>query len=153
MSPERVIHGETKYRTARALDDAIAQAGVPCRFVLDSAAVRIDAGSGYQPDVMVYRGEPVSGDALVIPNPVIVVEVLSPGNAIKDLRDKLQGYFLVASIQHYLVVDPDKRMIVHHARGQDDMVATRIVSEGSIALEPPGLTLALAAIFGAAPPV
>jgi Uma2 family endonuclease len=57
--------------------------------VLDSAVVKIDAKSSYQPYVMVYCGEPVSGDELVIPNPVIVVEVLSPGNAIMDLRDKL----------------------------------------------------------------
>jgi hypothetical protein len=41
-SPERVVHGDVKYRVARALDIAIAQAKVPCRFVLDSAAVRID---------------------------------------------------------------------------------------------------------------
>jgi Uma2 family endonuclease len=148
MSPERIIHGETKYRIARAFDAAIAKAAIQCRFVLDSAAVRIDANNSYQPDVMVYCGEPVSGDALVIANPVIVVEVLSPGNALKDLRDKLQGYFRVPSVQHYLIADPDTRVVIHHARGHDDVVATRIVSEGSILLDPPGLTLALAAIFG-----
>ena len=54
MSPERVIHGDTKYRAARALDDAIARARVPCRFVLDSAAVRVDARNTYQQDVLVY---------------------------------------------------------------------------------------------------
>ena len=78
MSPERVAHGDMKYRVARALDEAIARAKKPCRFVLDSAAVRIDANNSYQPDAMVYCGEPVSRDALFIPNPVIVVEVLSP---------------------------------------------------------------------------
>jgi Uma2 family endonuclease len=137
---------------SRALDEAIAKAGIPCRFVLDSAAVRIDAKNSYQPDVMVYCGEPVSGDALVIPCPVIVVEVLSPGNALKDLRDKLQGYFRVASVQHYIIADPDTRVVIHHARGHDDVVATRIVSEGSILLDPPGLTLPLSALFGTPPP-
>ena len=116
------------------------------------AAVRIDVKNSYQPDVMVYCGEPVSGDALVIPNPVIVVEVLSPGNAVKDLRDKLQGYSRVASVQHYLIADPDTRVVIHHARGHDDVVATRIVNEGSVLLDPPGLTLALSAVFGAPPP-
>ena len=60
-----------------------------------------------------------------------------------DLRDKLGGYFRVESIQHYLIVDPDKRLIIHHARGDHGMLATRIVSEGSLQLDPPGLTLAL----------
>ena len=149
MSPERVIHGDTKYRMARTLDDAIARAKVPCRFVLDSAAVRIDARNSYQPDLLVYRGEPVPADATVVPAPVLVVEVLSPGNAMKDLRDKLQGYFLVPSIRHYLAVDPDKRIVIHHARGAGDAIATRIVSEGEIALDPPGLIVPLATIFAA----
>jgi Uma2 family endonuclease len=147
MSPERVIHGDTKYRAARAFDDAIGKAKVPCRFVLDSAVVRIDARNSYQPDVLVYCGEPVAADAIEITNPVIVVEVLSPGNAITDLRDKLQGYFRVASIQHYLIVDPDKRLVIHHTRAQDDFVGTRIVTSGQITLDPPGLTLALADFF------
>jgi hypothetical protein len=40
---------------------------------------------------------------------------------VTDLRDKLRGYFRVASIQHYLIVDPDKRIVIHHARGAGDV--------------------------------
>lgn len=149
MAPERVVHGRTKYRVARAFEDAVASAGLPCEFVLDSAAVRIDARSSYQPDGMIYCGDPVAGDTLVIPHPVIVVEVLSPGNAMKDLRDKLLGYFRVPSVAHYLIVDPDKRLVIHHARGEGDLVNTRIISDGSILLDPPGLTLEIAGIFSA----
>ena len=147
MAPERVIHGDTKYRAARAFDAAIAKARVPCRFVLDSAAVRIDAKNSYQPDVLVYCGEPLSGEAVEVPEPIIVVEVLSPGNAMTDLRDKLLGYFRVASVQHYLIIDPDKRLVIHHARGKDDVVSTRILTAGQIALEPPGLALSVADLF------
>jgi Uma2 family endonuclease len=150
MSPERVIHGDTKYRAARAFDEAIGKARIPCRFVLDSAAVRIDASNSYQPDVLVYCGEPISGNAVEVPEPVIVVEVLSSGNAITDLRDKLQGYFRVASIQHYLIVDPDKRLVIHHARGEDDAVSARLLTAGQIALDPPGLTSAVADFFASA---
>jgi Uma2 family endonuclease len=110
--------------------------------------VPIDQRSLYQPDALVYCGEPVSGDALEIPHPVVVFEVLSPGNAITDLRDKLQGYFRVASIQHYLIVDPDKRIVIHHARGTGDVVGTRIVSEGAVRLDPPGIELTVGELFG-----
>jgi len=82
---------------------------------------------------------------------VIVVEVLSPGNAIKDMRDKLQGYFRVSSIQHYLIVDPDKKLVIHHARGEGDAVSTRLVSDGNLPLDPPGLTLPVAALFAQQP--
>jgi Uma2 family endonuclease len=147
MSPERVIHGEVKYRVARALDEAIAKSGVPCRFVLDSAAVRIDARSLYQPDALVYCGEPVPGDAIEIPNPVVVFEVLSPSNAATDLRDKLQGYFRVPGLQHYVIVDPDKRLVIHHARAQGDVVASRILSEGELRFDPPGIAFPIEALF------
>jgi Uma2 family endonuclease len=147
MSPERVIHGEVKYRIASALDDAIAKSGIPCRFVLDSAAVRIDARSLYQPDALVYCGKPVPGDAIEIPNPVVVFEVLSPSNAATDLRDKLQGYFRVPSVEHYVIVDPDKRLVIHHARAPGNAVVTRIVSEGDLALDPPGVAIAVASLF------
>jgi len=147
MPPERVIHGDLKYRVARALDAAIEQAGIPCRFVLDSAAVRIETYLSYQPDALVYCGHPLPGDALEVPNPVVVVEILSPSNAMKDLRDKLVGYFRVPSIMHYLIVDPDKRLIIHHARGGGDVIATRIVSDKSLRLDPPGIEMAVADIF------
>jgi Uma2 family endonuclease len=149
MSPERVVHGDVKYRVARSLDAAIERAGVRCRFVLDSAAVRIDPHRSFQPDALVYCGDPLPGDALEVPSPVVVVEVLSPGNAMLDLRDKLQGHFRVPSIMHYLVVDPDKRLIIHHARGGGDAIATRIVSDGSLRLDPPGIELAAADLLPA----
>jgi len=147
MSPERVIHGDTKYRVARALERAIERTNAPCRFVLDSAAVRIDAHNSFQPDAMVYCGKPIAADALVVPNPVVVVEVLSPGNATRDLRDKLAGYFRVASVAHYLIADPDKRLVIHHARAQGDAILTRIVTKGSITLDPPGLSFDVSELF------
>ena len=53
-------------------------------------------------------------------------------------------------VAHYLVVDPDQPLIIHHARGNNDTILTRIVREGTIALEPPGLDLALDDVYGVA---
>lgn len=147
MSPERVIHGDMKYRVARALDEAISHAEIPWRFVLDSAAVKIDAHNSFQPDVMVYSGERLPPDALNVPNPLIVVEVLSPNNALRDLRDKLAGYFTVESVTHYLIVDPDKRMIIHHQRRGSDII-THIAREGVVELDPPGMEVGVAEVYG-----
>ncbi len=146
MSPERVVHGETKYRVARALDEAIKTSGVNCRFVLDSVLVPIDQDRNFQPDALVYCGPAVPGDALEIANPVIVVEVLSPTSAVRDLRDKLAGYFLVPSIQHYLIVDPDKGMVIHHRRTAT-AIETRVLTQGAVRLDPPGIELEFAALL------
>jgi Uma2 family endonuclease len=147
MSPERAVHGRVKLRVANALERAIEAAGLPCQVLLDCVAVRIDRHRSYQPDVLVHCGDPVPDDALEVASPIVVVEVLSPSNAMKDLRDKLLGYFQVASIVHYLIVDPDKRLIIHHARGDGDVIATRIVGEASLRLDPPGIELAVADLF------
>jgi Uma2 family endonuclease len=86
-----------------------------------------------------------------IPNPIIIVEVLSPSTQRVDVTLKLAGYFRLPSVAHYLIVDPTQPVIVHHARGTGDAIVTRIITEGSIALDPPGLTLALSDIYEAAP--
>jgi Uma2 family endonuclease len=52
-------------------------------------------------------------------------------------------------VRHYLIVDPDKRLIVHHARGEGDVIMTRIVRDGTLRLDPPGIELAAAEIFQA----
>jgi Uma2 family endonuclease len=149
MSPERIVHGEVKYRIARALDAAITKARIPCRFVLDSAAVRVNEHSLYQPDALVYCGEAVPGNATEIPRPLVVFEVLSPGNAATDLRDKLRGYFRIPSVEHYLIVDPDKRLVIHHARGEADRLITRIAGDGVLRLDPPGFELDIADLLPA----
>ena len=149
MSPERVIHGDLKYRVARTLDAALTKEKIPCRFVLDSAAVKIDAHNSFQPDAMVYCGEPLPPDAFFVPNPIVVVEIPTPGTARRDSYQKLAGYFKVKSVAHYLIVNPDAPLIIHHQRHGDDIL-TRIVRAGTIKLDPPGIEVAVAEVYGAA---
>jgi Uma2 family endonuclease len=84
-----------------------------------------------------------------VPAPIIAVEVLSPSTRRIDASAKLAGYFRVPSVAHYLIVDPNKPLVLHHARGSADMVLTHIVTHGTIELDPPGLAVALADIYAA----
>jgi Uma2 family endonuclease len=56
-------------------------------------------------------------------------------------------YFSVPSIQHYLIVNPVKKVVVHHARGQGGDIVTRIASSGEISLIPPGITVPVAELL------
>lgn len=147
MSPQRVRHAETKFAVQMALRTAIRTAGLPCRMLPDGLTVRVDRATIYEPDALVYCGARLDGDAVEAPEPVIVVEVLSPGTQATDTGEKLVGYFRLASVMHYLVVDPKKRLVVHHRRGTDELIETRIVSAGRLDLTPPGLALPLADVF------
>jgi Uma2 family endonuclease len=84
--------------------------------------------------------------AIEVPNPVVVVEVLSSSTRRVDLSHKLVGYFRLPSVAHYLIVDPTQPSIIHHDRGAGDTIVTRVVPEGRIVLDPPGLEIDLADI-------
>jgi Uma2 family endonuclease len=108
-----------------------------------------DDGTVFEPDALVYRGEPLDPDAIAVPAPMIVVEVLSPRTKGIDTGIKRDGYFRLPSVMHYLIVDPKRRRIIHHRRAADDLIETRFAAGGMVDLDPPGLSLPLAALFDA----
>jgi Uma2 family endonuclease len=102
----------------------------------------------FEPDALVAPLPKPERLDLEIPNPVLVVEVLSPSSAKRDLADKLAGYFKVASIQHYLVLDPEEREVICHRRAAGGALEPPLtLREGSVALDPPGIELAVADVF------
>lgn len=147
MSPERLGHGRTTHSAVNALNAAIRRAGLSCEAVPDSVGVRISARTAYQPDALVYCGPRRPLDTLEIPDPVIVVEVLSPSSSSRDQSVKLAGYFSLPSVMHYLVLAPEARMAIHHKRGSGDLIETRIARDSDLRLDPPGLELALGEVF------
>lgn len=146
MTPERIGHSRTKFAVQSALEKAIAGRDVPSRMVPDGATVRIDPTTAYEPDALVYCGKPLSDHAIEVPSPVIVVEVLSPGPAGHDTGEKLVGYFRLPSVSHYLIVDPVRRVVIHHRRN-DALIETRILSGGVLSLSSPGLEIRIAELF------
>ena len=148
MAPERAVHAEVKYAVQTALLSGVRQAGIPCHMLPDGMTVRVDDDTAHEPDALVYYGIKLPGSAVEVPNPVIVVEVLSPPTQHIDASAKLAGYFRVACVQHYLIVDPDRRQVIHHERGEADVIATRIVNEGTLRFDPPGIDVAVGEMFG-----
>jgi Uma2 family endonuclease len=130
-----------------ALKAAVVRSGLPCHVLADGPTVRIDDHTAYEPDALVYCGQELPGDALVVPNPVIIVEVLSPTTMHTDTSAKLIGYFKLPSVRHYLIVDPDARSVTHHSRSAEDSVSASDVTSGTIQLDPPGLSIDVSEIF------
>jgi Uma2 family endonuclease len=146
QEPERAVHAEVKGALFAAMRDAIKSAGRPCFAVVDEPQIRIHSKKVYQPDGLVYCGERVPPDVLVN-TPVIVWEVLSPGSVERDCGDKLEAYFTVPSLHHYLIVDPARRAIIHHRRRQQDELLTRVRRSGTLKFFPPGLEVNVADVF------
>ena len=147
MSPERLSHSRVKHRITRLLEDAIAAAGLRCEALPDGVAVEIDDHTTYEPDALVRCGEPLPGDTVKLVDPIIVVEVLSPSTRARDAGAKLEDYFRLPSVRHYLIVKTDTRSVIHHRKDEVGQIATRIVRSGELELAPPGLVLEVEACF------
>jgi Uma2 family endonuclease len=141
MAPERARHNLVKLAVARALDDAVKRAGLTCTVFTDGMTVVIDNEHSREPDAAIQCGVATNLDSTILEAPLIVVEITSPSSERDDTGDKLVEYFSVPSIQHYLIVNPAKKVIVHYARGEDGGIATLILSAGQLDLAPPGITI------------
>jgi Uma2 family endonuclease len=147
MAPERTRHGLIKFAVQTALVSGIRKAGLNCHMLPDGATVRVSDNTAHEPDALVYCGPILPGDAIEVPNPAIVVEVASPSTRKIDATLKLKGYFGLASVRHYLIIDPEGPPVIHHARRDDGQILTSIVADGVLRLDPPGLEIAVSDIF------
>jgi Uma2 family endonuclease len=110
--------------------------------------VRLSPSNMARPDVLVYCGSSVHPDAQEVPSPVVLVEVLSPTTETRDHGVKLQGYFTLTSLHHYLIIDGDRQRLVHHRRADGGTVAPHIVTGPRVRLDPPGLEVDLTEVLG-----
>jgi Uma2 family endonuclease len=149
MTPPSIAHSRIKFAACAALRAAIKRAGKPSEALVDGPGVVYRDESCYIPDVVVYCGERISGRQNIVPDPLIVVEVTSPSTAWLDKSAKLADYFALPSLAHYLIVDPDGAFVVHHRREDQTAIRTEILRGGEIALDPPGITIAIADLFEA----
>lgn len=148
IASERVVHNRVKGRVYLALSQSMAAAGVVGEVFTDGMTVPIDDHTAYEPDALVRCGAPLPPDQLKVTDPVIVVEVKSPTTAHMDTSAKLFGYFKLASVHHYLFIDPDARTITHHERISDGTIARRDVTSGRLRFDPPGIECDVAGLIG-----
>lgn len=148
MAPERAGHARLKARIWRQFDDQTRDHSLPCEALPDGMTVRIDEHTAYEPDAQVHCGERLDDNTVIVPAPVVVVEVLSPRTASRDVGAKLADYFRIPSIQHYLIDRTDRPTVIHHRRTDGEEIATRIITAGALSLDPPGLSLDIDQLYG-----
>lgn len=101
----------------------------------------------YYPDV-VATCEKVDGKAASISAPSLIVEVLSPRTRHTDLTDKIWAYTSLESLQTYLIVEPDTRLVRAIERQPDGSWNERELNDtGEIELPHLGATLTLDDVY------
>jgi Uma2 family endonuclease len=149
ITPERLDHVRTKGDASLALRVAARRVGCDCEVFGSGPGVQVDERTVYAPDGAIVSGPKQPDDAILLVNLIVVVEVLSPSTAAIDHGRKLSGYFSLPSVEHYLILDPERRVVTHHKRGASDAIETRVLTSGVARLDPPGFEVAVEGMFPA----
>lgn len=147
MNAERSVHGRVKLSVAIALKNALRHSGLRGETYGDGMAVRITDHIVHEPDCLVRLGEPLDDNAIIVTDPVILVEVLSPSTGPVDTSTKLASYFSLPSVAHYLVVNATERTVQHYYRGPGGNPVMEFANGGELSLSPPGLKVSIEEFF------
>ena len=110
-------------------------------------AVTIDERTVYAPDGAIICGPKLADETILLVNLSSSSKSCLRARLRSIMAAKLSGYFSLPSVQHYLILDPERRVAIHHKRGASDAIETRVFSEGAVKLDPPGFEVAVEALF------
>lgn len=113
--------------------------GKPCQPYTSNLKILV-AGSIRYPDAFVVC-TPVARGTLVVTDPVVVFEVLSPSTASTDIGAKNQEYRDTPSVQRYVMLTQDRQQATVFAREGGDWVG-HIVS-GNAMLDMPEIAISV----------
>ena len=95
--------------------------GTPCRAFTESMQLRVADDVLFYPDVFVTCDPVDLRTDVLFRAPTVVVEVLSESTQSYDRGQKFTWYRRLASLQEYLLVDPDTRELQLFRRGADGL--------------------------------
>lgn len=111
---------------------------------------KVKSQSSYSfPDLTIYCGEREKDERGNLTNPVVVIEVLSPGTRAYDESDKFDALRQLDSLQDYLLVSQDRVLVEHrHRRAENrwDLIYYNRLDD-QIALESVEITLAVREVY------
>jgi Uma2 family endonuclease len=117
----------------------------PCRVFRGDVKVLV-AGKVRYPDLVVTCS-PLDGQSDIVPNPVLVMAVLSSSTAATDRITKNAEYAATASIQRYVMLEQVRIGATVFARDGAGWVGTVLLDDGVLAMPEIGVELTLAKLY------
>ena len=128
----------------------LALRGKGCRVYDENVRLAVREGELYTyPDVMVSCHPDDSPDKIMMHNPVLIIEVLSPGTESHDRIWKFSRYTQLASLQHYLLVSADKWLVEWYRREPSGVWSFTPLAgqDEAVTISELGITLPLAELY------
>lgn len=122
--------------------------GRTCRVLsAESGGVATIGENTRYPDATVTCS-PVEGQDRLIPNPVVVFEVVSGSNARTDRFVKMREYHQVPSIRRYVLIEQDSPVVTSYVRdGNGPWAATSLSIGDTLGMPEIGIEIPVADIF------
>lgn len=144
MTGGSVAHSVIKINTTNALNTSLREG--PCHAYVDDLKVVTETAVMY-PDVVVAC-QPLGPDDDRVPDPTVVVEVLSPTTERHDRIRKWRQYQTIASLQHFVLIEQNERRVeVYTRQGDGWQLAVVEPPDDTVTLKAVDARLSLAAIY------
>lgn len=147
MAPPAVAHGRLAARLTARIDAALA-AHPGCYVQSEAGIVRPERqDTFYVADLAVSCTAAEAGDQIT-PEPVLIVEILSPTTTAEDLREKIPDYLRIPSVREVVALD-SLRVFAQVMRRQGEHWITEIVQgrEAVLSLSSVGLSVAMSDLY------
>jgi len=150
MAPPSGRHGAIQSEVARLIGNHLLAQSGPCRVIVTPGIITPVAADHNMriPDLAVTCAPVADDTAVPVPDPVLIVEVLSPGNQ-RETWINVWTYTLIPSVQEVLVLHNALVRADVLRRGPDGAwpTATTPVTAGSLVLDSIGFGVPVADIY------
>jgi Uma2 family endonuclease len=119
--------------------------GKPCKFVGSDLKIEV-AGSSRYPDGFVVCS-PVDNGAIIVNDPVVIFEVLSPSTASKDRTIKAREYQATASVQRYVMLEQDRIAATVYSRADGEWNVNVLLNDAILAMPEIGVDVPLVEFY------
>jgi len=147
MTPPAIAHGILALRLGARIDSAL-RSRPPCFGQSEAGIVRPDRNDTcYIADLAVSCTPPEPSQQL-LQDPVLIVEILSPGTALYDRQTKVADYRRIASLEEILLID-SASVFAEVLRREGDRWLTEIIRglQATLSLASIGLTAAMSDLY------
>jgi Uma2 family endonuclease len=129
MTGGSILHNDIALNLYRALYPHVRVQG--CRINVADVKVQANQNTRYfYPDLVITCNEDDLKASDFIQNPLVIIEVLSPGTANYDRSLKFKYYRQIASLQNYVLVDSESISVEVYQRGDGRMWTYFAYNEG-----------------------
>jgi Uma2 family endonuclease len=144
MAPPTAKHSVIVSKIGGALEAGLKR---PCYVGMNAGVIRPDRDDTFYEADLVASCTPLEGTSATIPQPVVIIEVLSPSTAEHDRGGKLYDYRRIESVQEIALVASEQRHVEVWRRRGAKWEVEDLIGDATLELEAVGISIQFAAIY------